>query len=297
MRCTHPVLLKQGFPVPCGRCIACRINKTSEWTSRLYMELGYYDKACFITLTYDPEFYPSDGSLNKRDFQLFMKRVRKRFGSDLKFFACGEYGDTTMRCHFHAILFGVDFQPWVFHHFERGRKIFTSPTLSDLWKLGFVTVDDVTVTDINYVTGYVRKKLYGDAALFYKDLGILPPFQLFSKGLGQRYVDDNSNRLLQFNFFYQNGKKVPLPRYAQKKLGLRDVDEFGHSELFYRAQDIIAERRQKFLDEDHITDKYGFDGQFSDDSHLDFDYACYKRSCDAQRDVELQVKDPERNIL
>ena len=38
MKCTHPLtLLKDGtqFKVPCGRCIACRINKNNSWATRI----------------------------------------------------------------------------------------------------------------------------------------------------------------------------------------------------------------------------------------------------------------------
>ena len=45
--------------------------------------------------------------LKKSDFQKFIKRLRKDY--DIKYFACGEYGDKTLRPHFHAILFGVNF--------------------------------------------------------------------------------------------------------------------------------------------------------------------------------------------
>lgn len=51
--------------VPCGRCIECRINRTTDWATRLWCELPYYDKSSFITLTFD-DVYMSDASLHKR---------------------------------------------------------------------------------------------------------------------------------------------------------------------------------------------------------------------------------------
>ena len=38
-----------------------------------------------------------------------MKRLRKRAGSDVRFYMCGEYGPENWRPHYHALLFGFDF--------------------------------------------------------------------------------------------------------------------------------------------------------------------------------------------
>ena len=69
----------------------------------------------FITLTFDDEHMPADRSLNyRRDFQPFIKRMRRRMGQ-LRFFMCGEYGDDNFRPHYHACIFGMDFydkKPW-----------------------------------------------------------------------------------------------------------------------------------------------------------------------------------------
>ena len=85
------------------------------------LELQYHDSAYFVTLTYDdfhiPKAYypdPETGEVHtsytlcKRDFQLWMKRLRKKFSDDkIRFFACGEYGGQTKRPHYHAIVFGL----------------------------------------------------------------------------------------------------------------------------------------------------------------------------------------------
>lgn len=101
MQCFHPVTLKNGQTVPCGSCIGCRINKTSQWTFRLLLEQKNWDKASFITLTYDDDHLPSDASLHPEDLTLFWKRLRKNLdGRKIKYFACGEYGDATQRPHY-----------------------------------------------------------------------------------------------------------------------------------------------------------------------------------------------------
>ena len=68
-------------------------------------EASLYSVNSFVTLTYDDEHLPGDQCLDHRDFQLFMKRLRKRFPS--RFFMCGEYGGLNGRPHYHSILFGV----------------------------------------------------------------------------------------------------------------------------------------------------------------------------------------------
>jgi hypothetical protein len=82
----------------------------------------------FITLTYrdwHPPFrtdraLPQDKSVNKRDCQLFLKRLRKNYDTlqrrsgieksrrlKLKYFLVSEYGTHTKRAHYHLILLNL----------------------------------------------------------------------------------------------------------------------------------------------------------------------------------------------
>ena len=108
--CTHPAYGRPGdviefIEIPCGKCSGCRLQRSREWANRCMLELEYHKSSYFVTLTYDdahvPIHYYSDPetgealpsmSLVKRDFQLFMKRLRKKFGEGIRFFASGEYG-------------------------------------------------------------------------------------------------------------------------------------------------------------------------------------------------------------
>ena len=63
--------------LPCGRCIGCRLERSRQWALRLTHENRFHDKSAFITLTYDEDHLPKDGSLNLKHFQDFMKRLRK----------------------------------------------------------------------------------------------------------------------------------------------------------------------------------------------------------------------------
>ena len=63
--------------IPCGQCIGCRLEKSRQWAIRCIHEASLYDRNCFITLTFDDEHLDPHKSLNKRDFQLFMKRLEE----------------------------------------------------------------------------------------------------------------------------------------------------------------------------------------------------------------------------
>jgi hypothetical protein len=107
-----PVKIEDGSPqglyVPCGKCIACRIARTREWTVRIMHEMSCHDNAVFATLTYDDDHLPPDRSISKDELQRFIKRLRKELGDrKIRYFACGEYGETTNRPHYHAIIFGL----------------------------------------------------------------------------------------------------------------------------------------------------------------------------------------------
>ena len=65
----------------CGQCIGCRLEKSKAWATRCMNEAQMHTQNCFITLTYNDDHLPSDQSLHHRDFQLFFKRLRKKFSN------------------------------------------------------------------------------------------------------------------------------------------------------------------------------------------------------------------------
>ncbi len=96
--------------LPCGQCIGCRLERSRQWAMRCMHEAQLHENNCFITLTYDNTHLPSDGSLHYKDFQLFIKRLRKKFGNTrIRYYMAGEYGENFGRPHFHACIFGHDF--------------------------------------------------------------------------------------------------------------------------------------------------------------------------------------------
>lgn len=118
----------------------------------------------FLTLTYSDELLPHGGTLVLRDVQLFMKRLRKAYGA-LRFFLCGEYGETTWRPHYHAIVFGLELADLRPHkQTASGAQLYTSASLTKLWGLGHVYIGSVTMESAQYVARYVTKKINGDRA-------------------------------------------------------------------------------------------------------------------------------------
>lgn len=83
--------------IPCGQCIGCRLQRAKDWAVRVYHEaLGHKDN-CLITLTYNDGDLQGRKSLDMREFQLFMKRLRKKYGK-VRFLHCGEYGELCGTC-------------------------------------------------------------------------------------------------------------------------------------------------------------------------------------------------------
>lgn len=150
--------------VPCGQCIGCRLERSRQWAIRCVHEYQMHDEGCFITLTYDDDFLPYGASLYKPDFQNFMKRLRKKLPQKIRYFMCGEYGDTTQRPHYHALVFGWrPDDPGLFT--QSGEfQLYDSKTLTDTWGMGHASFGEITFETAAYTARYVTKKITGDAA-------------------------------------------------------------------------------------------------------------------------------------
>ena len=81
--------------------MGCRVSRSQQWAIRIVHEASQHEANCFLTLTYDGEHIPDSYSVSVREVQLFMKRLRKKLGHPVRYFACGEYGDHGHRPHYH----------------------------------------------------------------------------------------------------------------------------------------------------------------------------------------------------
>lgn len=266
-----PEDIAPAFEVPCGHCIGCRQDQSKEWASRLVMEMQYHDSAYFVTLTYDDfnvpvveYFDPETGeydinySLVKRDVQLFMKRLRSRFHDDrIRFYLAGEYGDTTRRPHYHAILFGLHVTDLVRSgRSETGNIYFTSPVLESVWNKGFVSIEPANYATCKYVASYVTKKIGIRSDQYYHDLGIVPPFSLSSRkpGIGYQYLYDHIDKFYSTDDIripmVDGSYKIKVPRYFKKKL--QEFDEQRYNDLKTRICAAADDRKELILENTEV---------------------------------------------
>lgn len=151
-----------GLAIPCGTCVGCRLERARQWAMRCMDEASLYSENAFITLTFNPEVLKKRGNgLDRRDFQLFMKRLRKFTGGQMiRYFHCGEYGSKFYRPHYHALLFNTGFPDRVYlKNSKAGSPVYRSPSLEANWKFGFSSCTDVTFGAAAYVARYHLKKV------------------------------------------------------------------------------------------------------------------------------------------
>lgn len=159
MLCQKPFMVGV-LPCGCGRCMPCRINRRRLWSTRLLLESVSHASSSFVTLTYQPDAVPKDGSLRPDHVQAWLKRLRKIISPQkIRYFVSGEYGDHSERPHYHAILFGYNgcLQGRTDHTVKRCCT--QCELIRTTWKLGGVDLGDVNEDTCSYVAGYVTKKM------------------------------------------------------------------------------------------------------------------------------------------
>lgn len=171
MNCISPTWIRaagvtglQPLSVNCGRCLPCRMNKAHEWSIRLLHTLDYYDKSCWICLTYDSKFLPENNSLKKSHVQDWLKRLRSYYPDrKIKYYLCGEYGSDlkTSRPHYHVILFGINKDDLELEWIGNQRYV-VSGGVKDSWRSGLIHYDDVNYYSCKYTCGYIEKKFFGE---------------------------------------------------------------------------------------------------------------------------------------
>jgi hypothetical protein len=174
MACYHPITIPVAKPdlsrkdrkiwvettVPCGRCLGCRADQARDWAVRIMHETQMHENAWFLTLTYRDERIPKHGSLRPSDLSSFFKALRRDYPpGSVSYYACGEYGETTERPHYHAVLYGIDFLDRHLWRNSPSSPVWRSPTLESYWTHGSSEFSTVTPGSASYVAGYVRKKV------------------------------------------------------------------------------------------------------------------------------------------
>jgi len=246
---------KHGIQIiPCGKCYGCQTDKRLMWTIRNTHEAKEHQNVTFLTLTYDDEHLPWHGSLSKTILQKFLKRLRhecervhnpkytnsrvNKLVADCKkirFFAAGEYGTTSKRAHYHALLYGL----WPQDAERYGSDSFTSESLSKLWTEGSHQFSRVNPDRIAYVCGYTIKKMgsirdrepYTVEGVDTETGEVIyaqrqPEFAVMSRrpGIGSKWFE-KYERDLRRGFLHHEGSKVTIPRFYERKYQERHPEE------------------------------------------------------------------------
>lgn len=213
--------------LPCGKCYECKIKRSGGWSFRLQKELQRANTAHFITLTYDNPPMTQNGfpTLDKRDLQLFFKRLRKQQFKKIKYYAVGEYGTKTMRPHYHIIFYNVNIE-----------------NIQKAWQNGHTHIGEVNEKTVAYTLKYISKD--GKIPLHSRD-DRQKEFSLMSKRLGDNYLTPQMAKYHQadpLNRFYirtREGHKVSIPRYYKDKLfTLEQREEVGKAMQIKALQEI-----------------------------------------------------------
>lgn len=184
------------------------------------LESRLHEASYFCTLTYDKEHLPCDMSVSIRDVQLFLKRFRELVSPvKVRYFIVGEYGDVSLRPHYHAVLFGL---PAV---------LGVKETLEKAWKMGHVHLGVLTEASASYVVSYTTKGMTGAADVRLK--GRRPEFarmslkpgigagamEEFAHGLrtkaGRKFMSETGDVVSRYR---SDGQHWPLGRYLRRQL-------------------------------------------------------------------------------
>lgn len=209
--------------LPCGQCIGCKLERARQWAVRCTHEASLYDENCMATLTYSDEWLPKGASLVPQDMTKFMKRLRRRIEPrKVRFFGCGEYGDETMRPHYHLLLFGYDFPDKRIICSSKEYPEWTSEILQETWGFGSTLLGSVSFESAAYVARYVTKKVTGPVAAghyrYAEDHGwveLEPEFGRMSRrpGIGRSWMEQFGNEVYPADAVISRGREAKPPRY------------------------------------------------------------------------------------
>lgn len=272
----NPAEAETGIPVtlPCGQCSGCRLERSRQWAVRCVHESKMHERNCFITLTYNDDHLPEGGNLVLDDLQRFFKRYRKRVYKDdksrFRVYYCGEYGERLGRPHYHALIFGHDFNDRKFYKTTvDGEKLYTSETLQEIWseegrEIGFCTVGDVTFRSAAYCARYIMKKMNGEKAEEHYQ-GRTPEFSHMSRGgrtgkggIGKAWYEKYKHDTYPSDDVAINGKLVKPPRYYDTQFQHENPELFSEikkdrEKARRRKRHELTSERLKVREEIHLS--------------------------------------------
>lgn len=255
--------------VPCGKCIACRLQHGRKWSARLLETLNNSFNNYFLTLTYSDDdliklFNIGDNipELNPDHLDDFLNRIKVKLraahekqlrhsGCDTKiahklskypkYYAVGDYGETTFRPHYHVLLFNC-----VISHEELYQLVY------DTFDYGLLhDVRPMLPEHCSYAVKYVAT--YSPQFKYAVDNNLELPFYRSSRGL----IPDNQ-RLSNLAVEYDSGNRTlqhgrahyGYPAYVKhllNKYRYLDIDDNMYDAYSQLVKD--SSLPQSFLDE------------------------------------------------
>jgi len=250
--------MEEGHPgekitLPCGTCIECKLARTRAWAIRCVHESTLHEKNCFITLTYSPaelEKFCYGGSLNKEEFQRFLKRLRKHCGP-FRYYHAGEYGEKLQRPHHHACLFGFDFEDKQKWQIRNGVQLYKSETLEKIWGHGHCVIGEVTFESAAYVARYILKKITGEDSDYHYD-GRTPEYTTMSRrpGIGKQFFDKYKADIYNQDHVVLKRMELKPPRYYDNLYEILDPEGYQKTKLTRKEKQINKPKKtktQKFI--------------------------------------------------
>lgn len=245
-----PPIGESNISLPCGKCIGCRTDRATMWAHRATHEASQWQNNQFLTLTYDDEHLPPESHLDPRHLQLFIKRMRKYAdsihttlgrdrGASIRYLACGEYGETNGRPHYHALIFNGAFTDTR----KVGKNLYSSEQLQQLWPHGQHRIGELTPASASYVAQYNVKKQ--GAGNYIPETGEWRPAPFIRMSLKpaigaewlKKYATD-----LQHGYLVEGSRKHPIPRYYRDKI------KEHYPELRNYIQEQIDKHRARITD-------------------------------------------------
>lgn len=197
-------------------------------------EAQMHDQNSFLTLTYNPESLPENGTLVLEDWQAFARALRKTH--TFRYYHCGEYGDVNKRPHYHAAIFGQDFRKGSssLGTGKHGHTLWTHPRLEKVWGKGYVTIGSLSFESAAYIARYCMKKVTGQKALDHYAVGVdtntgelkqlRPEYATMSRrpGLGSSWLAKYYSDVYPSDEVIVNAKSTRPPRFYDSRLEKAD---------------------------------------------------------------------------
>lgn len=250
-----------NLKLPCGKCKECISKRAVEWGLRARHEISCHKENCFLTLTYDNENVPPITDI-KEEFQKFIKRLRKKIKSKIRYMVSHEYGAIKYRPHHHAIIFGYDPENQKFLKQTKSKeKIFTSEIISKIWGKGYHSIGTANEKTAYYIASYALKGSKHTYTDINGEIKTISDCMDVSKrpAIGLEYFKKNYQQLID--------TEIILPRYYRKKLEKIDEQLFGIYEdnltLKFKIRDSY-ELYAKYM----ITKQIQFDNEYRTETKI-----------------------------